>query len=146
MIHLNAEDLLSPKGRRGRRDFIIVCLGVSVLSSVIQSIPVLHQLVIPSLLLSYVGFTNTAKRLHDLNLSAWWAGLMYVVILTFLISAAFIAKMQPPDFSGPLGTVFIVSGIFLAVTSLAALALVFKKGTDGDNKYGPNPLNPPDQG
>ncbi|GMQ61774.1 DUF805 domain-containing protein [Vallitalea maricola] len=57
--------------------------------------------------------TLTVRRLHDLNKTGWLALIQLLYLIPFIR---------------------IVSGIFV-------LYLLFAPGTDGENKYGDNPLN-----
>lgn len=84
-------------------------------------------ILIPLLVLSYMGICLVVRRLHDLNLPGWsyLAGVAALLLLTGIAHFTFI-----PD----LFIVIMVLGVF------ASLALLFMKGTVGDNKYGPDPL------
>ncbi len=63
------------------------------------------------------AITVTVRRLHDRNLSGWW----YL---------AFVAVSFVP--------------ILDWISSIVLLVVMCLKGTDGDNKYGPDPLTGPD--
>ncbi|WP_151719147.1 DUF805 domain-containing protein [Gemmobacter serpentinus] len=59
------------------------------------------------------------RRLHDRNLSGWWyLGLVLVSLIP------------------------IIGSIVSLVGSIAMLVIFCLRGTPGDNKYGPDPLNP----
>ena len=59
------------------------------------------------------AITVTVRRLHDRNLSGWWY--LGMILASFVPFVGFIA-------------------------SLAFLVVMCLKGTDGENKYGPDPL------
>lgn len=57
----------------------------------------------------------TVRRLHDRDMSGWWY--LGVVVATFIPLVGFLA-------------------------SIAFLVIMFLPGTDGDNRFGPDPKNP----
>ena len=77
------------------------------------------------------------KRLHDRNRRALWLLLLPVMMIEVFLSFA-------------LGPISGVLGMLLPALLLIGLALViwllvetlFRCGTTGDNKYGPDPLSP----
>ena len=91
--------------------FIITLAGVYKLISIFPSISV------------------TVRRVHDLNLSAWWCTILIVLfsmLIPFIkISANIIALCA-----------LIILGISIVILSLF---VIFKKGTDGVNDYGQPP-------
>ena len=91
--------------------FIITLAGVYKLISIFPSISV------------------TVRRVHDLNLSAWWCTILIVLfsmLIPFIkISANIIALYA-----------LIILGISIFILSLF---VIFKKGTDGVNDYGQPP-------
>ena len=88
--------------------FIITLAGVYKLISIFPSISV------------------TVRRVHDLNLSAWWCTILIVLfsmLIPFIkISTNIIALCA-----------LIILGISIFILSLF---VIFKKGTDGVNDYG----------
>jgi len=68
-------------------------------------------------------FAVTVRRFHDRNLSGWWYGLVFVFNLLPNVA---------PD-SLPL---LAVSGI----AAIASIVICCLKGTQGPNKFGPDPL------
>lgn len=91
--------------------FIITLAGVYKLISIFPSISV------------------TVRRVHDLNLSAWWCAILIVLfsmLIPFIkISTNIIALCA-----------LIILGISIFILSLF---IIFKKGTDGVNDYGQPP-------
>jgi uncharacterized membrane protein YhaH (DUF805 family) len=91
--------------------FIITLAGVYKLISIFPSISV------------------TVRRVHDLNLSAWWCTILIVLfsmLIPFIkISTNIIALCA-----------LIILGISIFILSLF---VIFKKGTDGVNDYGQPP-------
>lgn len=69
------------------------------------------------------------RRLHDINLSGWWAA---GFIATTSVAAVFMILSN--DFLGRLGLL-----AFLLVSAILLICLTLK-GTDGQNRFGPDPL------
>jgi uncharacterized membrane protein YhaH (DUF805 family) len=75
-----------------------------------------------------IGCALAVKRLHDRNKSGWWM-LILVAFPIALLSAA------PPGIPG------VMALVATNVISLwAVIELGFVEGTDGPNRYGPDPL------
>ena len=120
-------------GRRGRKDYLVVCLICKLIAIVFGA-----TMLVPALL-CYMGAVNTAKRLHDIGKSGWLA------LLLMLIEYA---SVTIGWFMGLLGLAFAaggyLSGLILgAIPMLIVLAiniwLFLKPGTPGSNEYGPEP-------
>ena len=79
-----------------------------------------------SLVLTWPIIAIYAKRLHDLNLSAWW--------LLLLPAVTFVAGMS------------MFSRLHLAVYCLLILVLGFLPGSHGPNRFGEDPLARPKDG
>ena len=82
-----------------------------------------------SLIIFLPNIAVTARRLHDIDKSGWWQiiGLPIIAILIF----AFISYMP------------IIIGIAVVVLFAIAIILIVwwaTKGTQGDNRFGPDPL------
>jgi uncharacterized membrane protein YhaH (DUF805 family) len=79
--------------------------------------------------LSWIGFTLAIKRLHDRDKSAWWVLLFYVApsILEFVENSVDSAGSMP-------------SLIGFGITIWGLIELGCLRGTTGENKYGPDPL------
>ena len=80
----------------------------------------------------------TTRRLHDRDRSAWW--LVPYLVVPFIIGepqdyAAFGLSLDP-DLAGVLNVVA------WGLTLVALVDLGLLRGTDGPNRYGPDPLNP----
>lgn len=104
----------------------------------------------------YISLAVTTKRLHDRNKSAWWLLIFILLPIALQIPswlflptalqnmAAAIHAMQahtapPPPVSRP-PLVTLSSGIGTLISLWAFIELYFFRGTDGDNRYGPDPL------
>lgn len=84
------------------------------------------------------------RRLHDTDQSGWWVIGFYTV--SFLFLSMCIALSMEIDNAGHIPSLFqwsFISILFIAFT-LQIIIVVFacQKGTTGDNRFGPNPLEP----
>ncbi|TPE64593.1 DUF805 domain-containing protein [Sandaracinobacter neustonicus] len=78
----------------------------------------------------------TCRRLHDGNRRGWW---MLLPLLTFIPLMFLFAGAAKPQPSFAMGGVTIVVG-FGTIGLL--LYWLIKRGTDGPNRFGPDPLRP----
>lgn len=118
--------LFTYKGRVNRKKYITVCIILFILST-------LSIFLVKSTTNMFIGITflllnmaffvlqalNFAKRLHDLDYSSWLA-VLYVLL-----------------------AVLIVGGYQLVIDIIRAfweICLAIKKGTEGPNQYGADPL------
>ena len=76
-----------------------------------------------AIVLVYANVINVIKRLHDVDMSAWWA-----------VAPAVSALLSVAVLGGILSLMLVFINIFLW------FYLIFKKGTEGENQYGPDPL------
>jgi uncharacterized membrane protein YhaH (DUF805 family) len=80
--------------------------------------------------LVWVGLALAAKRLHDRDKSAWW-------LLLFYLGPVLLNGWGRHAVSG--GRV-ILGLIAFAISIWALVELGFLRGTPGENRYGPDPL------
>ena len=113
--------------------------GIGYLDFLARAIPIL-----PFMSLTILFFP-LVKRLHDLNWSGW---VFSVFVFNRILDLTVVS-----DFESESGTEFVFEvlntfeqewSLFMAgfsiVTFILLLILIFKKGTAGSNKYGPDPL------
>ena len=86
----------------------------------------------PGLILMWMAFTSTIKRVHDMNKSGKW--LTYPVFLPMPINFALLMSQQFVVVSA-----IKVIGTFVYLFGLAYL--LFGSGTKGENNFGPDPRN-----
>ncbi len=87
--------------------------------------------IVSMLAFAWPSFATSAKRFHDLNMTAWW-NVVFVPVYFWT-----------PDFLN-LGIYPVTFLIFFVLVQLAALVLaliqLFRPGITGPNKYGVDPL------
>lgn len=88
------------------------------------------------------GISITIRRLHDVNKSAWWAILYFICYILFEI-AVFI---YPVDFDSidpdnPDARLWFLILCKFALIIWALVGFLCKKGTQGDNRFGADPLD-----
>jgi uncharacterized membrane protein YhaH (DUF805 family) len=115
------------KGRMRRRDYAFRQLGVLLVQLVIvgtfEGRPEWLLAASPVLLLAFwIGIPQTMRRLHDIDLPGYW------VLLLLTLGVA--GQLVPP----PL--VYVFSG----VCWWSQVWFFFKRGTVGENQYGPDPI------
>jgi uncharacterized membrane protein YhaH (DUF805 family) len=95
---------------------------------------------IVDLALTYPEFAVTLKRAHDRNMPNW-------VLIAFFAAGAFLDLLMVLDLAGTDEHPSLVSlaiAIPFTVVGLGLLVdLGFRKGTEGPNQYGPDPLANP---
>lgn len=89
----------------------------------------------------WLGFAAIAKRLHDLDLSAWW---MLAVVVAWaaggVVLAVGLATLVGPDLLEPGRPVYFCTiAMLLAPLLVAAIRLHTVPGNPGANRYGPVP-------
>lgn len=92
---------------------------------------------IVSLLLAYPSLAVLAKRGHDRNVPTWVPGVFIAgsVILDLLVLFDLIGPLTKPS------TLFYVIGVPVGIMGLILLIdFGFRRGTVGENRYGPDPL------
>jgi uncharacterized membrane protein YhaH (DUF805 family) len=106
---------------------IILIIIAGIIATLTKIPPETAGLVISCVLL-IPAYSLMIRRLHDLNRPAWWCilSIIQVVLNLFFKKPSFMLTL----IGGVLGLLNFVLGIYL----------LFFKGTDGPNQYGPDPL------
>lgn len=112
--------------------------------------PVFMALMAVYLLFIWFSLAITVKRLHDRGWSGWWLAVPYVI---YAVPAAYLYMTggYNPMALGPQGqpvapdpillTVLGVAGLLSTIVSLWLFIVVgFLRGTEGPNRFGPDPL------
>lgn len=130
------------KGRSSRSEywwFILAAVIFTTLAGIsiyilkefypeIQNAPFIFYLIYipPFLFLFFTVTTASVRRLHDLNLSGWWYG-------GYLLFSRAADRLSETHWA------FSLIGICAAVAMVAVLA---RRGVSGENRYGPDPIEP----
>jgi uncharacterized membrane protein YhaH (DUF805 family) len=126
------------RGRIGRAQWWLRMLVVVAAIAAMLAIAFLSSqplLAIPFILFVFVSvYALAVKRLHDRNKSGGWA-LVFIFIPGVLDR---VTDRLTED--TPLWWVLVLIGSVLTIWGLIELG--FRRGTDGDNEYGPDPLAP----
>ena len=92
----------------------------------------------------YSYFAVMVKRLHDRDRSAWWVAVFFGIPLLVVLATVLIAQALAPNgdlnrlpYFPILMTSFVIGGL---LNMWGNIELYFLRGTDGDNRYGPDPL------
>lgn len=129
---ISKQGLLYISGRRNRKPFICVHLALTLITYILAEIAttpyladiVYFLLIIMLLMLAYMLAVNIGKRLQDVNMPG------YIALALLFIGAVSIFTNYRD-----------ILGLVKFVISMLLIFLIFKKGTNGPNKYGEDPLN-----
>lgn len=130
------------EGRISRQPFWIGVIILSVIEAVVSLLTYQSEAdriaSIIDLILTYPEFAVAAKRAHDRNIATWIIGLFFAgsVIFDLLVLGGWIDKSNT-ELATPLAIAVVLWGIFGLVV---LVDLGFRRGTEGPNRYGPDPL------
>jgi uncharacterized membrane protein YhaH (DUF805 family) len=101
------------------------------------------------LMMLWIGFAGLIKRWHDQGKSGWSAALLFVPIILYPLFLIFFSFVDLNGFGGLdhrwMGGIFALMSLLLFVPVFVACAVAgFQPGTRGPNRFGPDPLAPPD--
>lgn len=114
---------LDPRGRLNRLNFIIyffILTSLVLVSASLGDIQDPRFRIIVSTIILWPQVALMMKRLHDMNFSGWWLASVFVIG-------------------------FLDNTLGIIVNLLLLLVLVCEKGTEGENRYGPDPLTRSDE-
>lgn len=138
-------------GRRSRLEYF----KVGIITSVVYIFFLRLFPIVGGLVSLYISFTNISKRLHDINKSVTHAIVVQSIILigealTILNPKAGTAQRVVEQYTNTgvydsnLYEDFMMEGVIgmiaLALMFIPPIILLCIKGTDGPNRYGPDPL------
>jgi uncharacterized membrane protein YhaH (DUF805 family) len=129
------------EGRISRRPFwlgILVLTILEIVSSLLTSrFDAERTASIVDLILTYPEFAVTAKRAHDRDIPTWVVALFFAGSVVFDLSVLAGVATEPTQATPPFVAAILLWGIF-GVILLADLG--FRRGSEGANRYGPDPL------
>jgi uncharacterized membrane protein YhaH (DUF805 family) len=131
---------LSPKGRISRSQFWLGMLGVAATLGGALAIafwtPFAYAAV-PFLLIAFLAtYMIAIKRLHDRNKSGWWT-----LVFLWLPGVTDRLSDQVVEESA-MWWILVLIGTALSLWGVIELG--FRRGTDGGNQYGPDPIRKPE--
>ena len=122
---------LTWKGRRNRKPYFFVGLLLNFVLRILllafdsimqKSLQLALWLLLLELFIAYLGIINLGKRLHDIDINAWYGAIFNIVVLGW--------SLFSPE--SPMLLLFIV---------VVGLGVLLVPGTAGANRYGENPLD-----
>ena len=128
------EMFFSWEGRLNRKPYILRCLALGLIMMAIY------------ILLMVIAFTTAAAQMgngipmmgNGIPMMGAF-GATYILYLPFIISGYLLAIRRLHDLD--LSAFFILLSFVPVVSFFFALYVIFKKGTEGPNSYGPDPLS-----
>jgi uncharacterized membrane protein YhaH (DUF805 family) len=137
--------LFSFKGRIGRARYLVVELALltvwlTLLKLQYYVAPQWEQWLI-TLVMIWINLAVTAKRLHDCDRSGWWALAIFAVNrLSYLYYGLFFGLAFGVDLSIATELLLVISAVALSLLNTwIVIELFFLAGTDGFNRFGPDP-------
>ena len=143
-----ARYLFSFKGRINRARFLAVQLALLTIWFLFWVKAPFQQSEILGLLAAavmiWINLATTAKRLHDRNRNGWWAVAVVVVNrLSLLYYGLFFGLSFGVDISIAEELLLVMGAVGLSILQTwIVIELFFLTGTDGTNRFGPDPTRP----
>jgi uncharacterized membrane protein YhaH (DUF805 family) len=130
---------LSPNGRISRRQFWLHgVVTMIVVSIVLGWIPIINVLLMFATF--WASICLSFKRFHDVGYPGWWS--LILSVLLFLAPLLMVGSyFNNSTAMWSLGTMLYAGGVILFIVQLIFVYL--RKGNDGTNRYGPDPLTTP---
>jgi uncharacterized membrane protein YhaH (DUF805 family) len=91
----------------------------------------------------WINTATTAKRLHDRDRSGWWAAAVFFVnLLTYAYYGLFLGLYFGVDISIARELLLVMLAVALPLLQTwVVIELFFLMGSDGRNRFGPDPLS-----
>lgn len=153
------QDLFDPRGRASRSGLLAVALVLMAadLAAVAAIMATGAAYTGPGalafkLVSVWVATAGVSKRLHDLDLSAWWVakGLVAVAVWSVVVAVLLLTRFDAADALNPARVAFWLNVAATSAPMLAALIwLHVARGTPGANRFGAEPdargFSPPER-
>jgi uncharacterized membrane protein YhaH (DUF805 family) len=142
--------LFSFKGRINRARFLVVQLALLTTWFVVwikfpfhfpSQWTTLHFDWVVAIAMIWINAATTVKRLHDRNRSGWWAGAVFIVSrLSYVYYGLFFGLYFGVDISTAEELLLVMLVVALSLLQTwVVIELFFLIGTDGPNRFGPDP-------
>jgi uncharacterized membrane protein YhaH (DUF805 family) len=95
----SALKFFSPKGVIGRKEYLLHCILLLLIALLAGELSESYFCTVIIFICYTLFIIQTIKRLHDLNLSAWWTLLVLVPIVNILVGAWVIFKKGNQGFN-----------------------------------------------
>lgn len=121
---------LTWEGRRNRKPYFFVGLLLNFVLRILllafdsimqKSLLLALGLLFLVLFIAYLGIINLGKRLHDIDINAWYGAIFNIVVLGW--------SLFSPE-----------SPMLLLISVVVGIGVLLVPGTAGANRYGKNPL------
>lgn len=99
---------------------------------------------VATIVLIWINLATTAKRLHDRDRRGWWAIAIFVINrVSYLYYGLFLGLHFGSDILGGLELLLVFGAVALSLLQTwIVIELFFMIGTDGQNRFGPDPTRP----
>jgi uncharacterized membrane protein YhaH (DUF805 family) len=138
--------LFSFKGRAGRAKYLVVELALLTLWFTLWIVlrvqfSSLWEHWIAAIPMIWINLAVTAKRLHDRNRNGWWAVAVFAVNrLSYVYYGVFFDLSFGVDISIAVELLFALLAVAMSLLQTwVIIELFFVAGTDGPNRFGPDP-------
>ena len=111
---------------------VILIIIMSIIATLTGVNPVIAGVLVPFVFL-IPNYCLMVRRLHDLNRPGWWC-------VPSIIQAVLHPLLNNPDSAAMASMPSFGEGVLSLINLALAVYLLFFKGTDGPNRYGPDPL------
>jgi uncharacterized membrane protein YhaH (DUF805 family) len=138
--------LLGFKGRINRATYIVVQLALLTVwfAFWLKIAPPSDELrCVVGIAMIWINTATTAKRLHDRDRSGWWAvAVVFVNLLSYTYYSLFIGLYFGVDISIAKELLLVMLAVALPLLQTwVVIELFFLMGSDGRNRFGPDPLS-----
>ena len=117
--------------------YMLALMILSVIVNILILVPIVGAILY--LVFSIFSFITTlsaaARRLHDIDRTAWWLVAPYGVLILGMIVMLLAAALSADFLTSIAGIIFIVGGLIFIVL----LIFFVLPGTRGPNRFGPDP-------
>lgn len=149
MSHRLVHELLDPRGRCNRKGLLMVAMtmlavDLAMVPLILAGVLSLNGCGLIALKFGsvWIATVAVAKRLHDLDLSAWWIAKALAAFIgwSIVVSCLLLTTFNAADALNPAHSAFWLNVTATCTPVLGAILwLHVAKGTPGANRYGPEP-------